>query len=242
MLILPDGNCQVIYNLSFCSNVNYAVPANPNLFNQTALTDFYDNQAESRYQFFDYSLQQIPCHTDNTAQYSLAVKCQNCSDAYKNWLCAVTIPRCEDYSLQKPYLQIRNTNQSFINGSVPSAATDPVFSAANRSILYLNSSRNPQIDAIIQPGPYKELLPCGSLCYSLVQSCPAALGFGCPVPGRFFNQSYGFVGNDLGSPMCNFPGALQPLSGSVALRPSTIMLAAPSVITLLVAYFGVDNF
>ncbi|KAG9818558.1 hypothetical protein KCU77_g17340, partial [Aureobasidium melanogenum] len=43
------------------------------------------------------------------------------------------------------------------------------------SVRATNSSRNPTIIVdTIAPGPYKEVLPCQDLCYSLVRSCPAA--------------------------------------------------------------------
>ncbi|KAI9672138.1 MAG: stretch-activated cation channel mid1 [Alyxoria varia] len=94
-----DANCAVIYNLTFCHEVNYAVPANPERgYNSTKLRDLYDNQAARLFKNFTYSLQQIPCNTTPTAQYSLAAGCKNCSDAYKTWLCTVSIPKCADFS------------------------------------------------------------------------------------------------------------------------------------------------
>lgn len=54
------------------------------------------------------------------------------------------------------------------------------------------------IDQIIKPGPWKEVLPCKDLCYNLVQSCPAALGFACPA-GRWLESSYG------NGSLCNDP-------------------------------------
>ena len=94
-----DANCAVIYNLTFCHEVNYAVPANPDRgYNSTKLRDLYDDQAARLFKNFTYSLQQIPCNTTPTAQYSLAAGCKNCSDAYKTWLCTVSIPKCADFS------------------------------------------------------------------------------------------------------------------------------------------------
>ena len=93
-----DENCAVIYNLTFCNQVNYAVPSNPANFNTTELAALYDNKTQNLYKNFSYSMQQIPCNTTPSSQYSLAVTCDDCKAAYKAWLCAVTIPKCEDFS------------------------------------------------------------------------------------------------------------------------------------------------
>ena len=212
------SNCALMYNLSFCSEVAYAVPTNPELFSPTTglpeLAATYDEYAARMYQYFNYSLQQIPCNTTSSAQYSLVRNCTDCARAYKQWLCAVTIPRCEDYDKTGPGLMARNVGRTFSNGSaifeLPGWNADlqqPLLDA-----VATNSSRNPNIDEKIQPGPYKELLPCEDLCYDLVQSCPASLGFSCPLIGRGLEQSYGFrSGPD--NLTCSYLGAAFFLSG-----------------------------
>jgi len=106
--------------------------------------------------------------------------------------------------------------------------------------IFLTSSRNPNIDSIVQPGPYKELLPCDDLCYKIVQSCPAALGFGCPRPGHIgFNQSYGLrpdgTPEQAGQVTCNYPGAeFNLLSGGTRMsEPHTTVVVALVVMTLM---------
>lgn len=205
-----------MYNLSFCSEVAYAVPTNPEKYSPLTglpeLSALYDSNAASLYTYFNYSLQQIPCNTTSTAQFSLTRNCDDCARAYKAWLCAVTIPRCEDYSNDAPHLKPRNVGQPFINGST----IGPQSSHFDQSLLAAvatNSSRNPIIDQDINPGPYKEVLPCEDLCYDLVQSCPAALGFGCPYAGRGLEDSYG-KRNHSGFITCSYLGAAYYLSGS----------------------------
>jgi calcium channel MID1 len=216
ILTLPDGNCAVIFNLTFCSTVSYAVPGNPSTFpNVNGLAAFYDNAAASAYANFDKALQQIPCEISSTGQYSLARTCADCAAAYKAWLCSVTIPRCQDYSNSDPWLQPRNVVQPFPNMTMLDAA----FVEASQNVLFLNSSRNPSIDEEVKPGPYKEILPCQDLCYNLVQSCPAAMGFECPRPGmEGFASSYGYrpngSANEDGQITCNYPGAAYYLSGA----------------------------
>lgn len=203
------------------------------------LSAVYDSYAATMYQNFNYSLQQTPCNTTASAQYSLAKTCDDCAAAYKTWLCAVTMPRCEDFTSTLPWLQPRNMAQRFYNATglanssqflqqgvleaayVPMASA-PGDSAAFRqtyaSVFASNSSRNPAvIDDLIEPGPYKELLPCDDLCYALVQSCPAALGFACPYPGRGLEVDYGKRSDD-GELTCSYLGAVYYLNDAAGGR------------------------
>lgn len=224
------ANCQLLYNLTFCSSVAYSVPANPATYTDYAsLAALYDNTTFTTYQSFNYSLSQIACTTTDTAQYSLAKNCTDCANAYKTWICAVSIPRCADWqgnnvidqqqsfgtadSNTGQYIMPRNAAQS------PIAATPDILPVQNSSLLTwlaTNSSRNNYtISQLIQPGPYAEVLPCEDLCYDLVRNCPAALGFGCPYPGRGLEYSYGKKESESigGGPTCNEPGAVWGLSG-----------------------------
>ena len=234
--IVPVDNCALLFDLPFCTSVAYAAPANPQTFNTTELlAQQYDQYARALYQNFTYSLQQIPCDTTASAQYSLARNCNDCAAAYKQWLCAVTIPRCADFSDPAPWLLPRATNYSFINSSYAVVTDgDPVFNTTNRSKTYFSSSRNPMIDAVIKPGPYKELLPCKDICYNLTRSCPAALQFACPLAGHGLEYSYGSPSP--GNISCNSPwtGA----SGAASLRATGavtffVALAAALMVTKL---------
>ncbi|KAI9749153.1 MAG: hypothetical protein M4579_006983 [Chaenotheca gracillima] len=178
-----DGNCRVIYGLSFCSSVAYAVPGNPS-FSPGGLAALYDNSTENMYKNFSKALAQIPCNTSSDAQYSLVKTCADCQTMYKSWLCAVTMPRCFDYSSQEPYLVPRTGDRNT-----------------------LSSSRNPLINNQIKPGPYKELLPCKEHCWGMVQACPAKLSFGCPT-GAELDRSYGSDG------LCNALDGLVTSKGS----------------------------
>ena len=232
-----DGNCQLMFNLSFCDKIAYAVPSNPTTYpNRDTLQALYDHNAASVYTNFTYSLAQIPCDTTSDAQYSLAKNCTDCSNAYKEWLCAVTIPRCEDWSNDQPFLQPRNMAQRFINSSslpasvlgapytslmtgAPTLDGSPAHIQTYNSTFASNQSRNHQIiDMQVMPGPYKEVLPCEDLCYSLMQSCPAALGFGCPQRGRGLEEAYGRRSDD-GGLTCSYLGAVYYFNGAGTLAP-----------------------
>lgn len=195
----------MVFDLDFCSEVAYAVPSHPDL-KVSKLKGIYDDYAAKLYKNFAYSLQQIPCNASATEQYSLATDCTQCASAYKQWLCAVTIPRCHDFSSRLPFLKPRNLGQNFINGSkLPD-------DYGGQKRLMLNNSRNQMIDTEIKPGPYKEVLPCQDLCHELVQSCPAALDFGCPRK-RWLNESYGARSMD-GDITCSYLGAAYFLSAA----------------------------
>lgn len=232
--VVPVENCALLFDLPFCTSVAYAVPANPQI-NTTQLLQHYDQYANSSYQNFTYSLQQIPCNTTSSAQYSLARNCNDCDAAYKQWLCAVTIPRCADLSNRAPYLQPRAVNYKHIP---PSSADltdgDPAFIPDMGTKVAFNSSRNPMIDAVIKPGPYKELLPCEDICYDLIRSCPAALQFACPLEGHGLNYSYGKPQGD--NVMCNRPWTL--INEAAGLRVTGVVafyaaLAAAFMVTTL---------
>ena len=202
-------NCQLIYNLTFCDKVAYSVPTNATL-DMKALAGLYDNFTQTGlWTNFNNSLDQIPCNTSNDAKYSLARGCTDCAAAYKDWLCAVSIPRCADFLSPASSLKVRNTkpNQgpsTWPNGTSTDGLDGGYFTPWNAV------ARNEQLDSFMnQTGPYKEVLPCDALCYNLVQSCPSTLGFACPL-GSQLDWGYRHVEGQLnftdGYPECNFPG------------------------------------
>ncbi|TVY86660.1 Calcium influx-promoting protein [Lachnellula willkommii] len=192
----------------------------------SALADFYDNYAMQQFGFFQRVLNMTPCETTASAQYSLARTCEDCTTAYKQWLCAVAIPRCTEDS--QNYVRVRAMGYPYPNGSY-----HPDHVELGSQGAFVNTSRNPVIDTNVTSGPYKELLPCDDLCYNVVQSCPASMTFGCPLPGSIsFNQSYGQINGIINTPsagnstpaQCNYPGPTPSLSaGSLAL-PSQVLI------------------
>ncbi|KAI0408194.1 stretch-activated Ca2+-permeable channel component-domain-containing protein [Xylaria palmicola] len=227
----PNGACTFVFNLTTCPETRYAVPGNPEKFpNGTALAAFYDNYTRTMWDNFDKVLQQTPCQAPATQRYSLARDCDNCKQAYKNWLCSVAVPRCEDFSSSDPSLQMRNINAPFPDGSF----VDQSIRNAFGNLTAFRSSRNVDIDEKIQPGPYKELLPCDYLCYELVRSCPASIGFSCPLPkSKFgFHTSYA-VQNKSKDLSCNYPGSTHDLSAASTMTVSWVGVAALIIVPLL---------
>lgn len=226
---MKGTNCNLITDLDFCDDVQWAAPGNTK-YNNTELGNLYDNYAKTMYGYFQNAMMQIPCEAPSTQRYSLAANCSNCTVAYKQWLCAVAIPRCEDFSTGSNYTIPRNVAQAFPNGTfLPDEPRQQLMQT-----LAFNSSRNAFIDEVIAPGPYKEILPCADLCYGVVQGCPAAMGFGCPLADqRGFNLSYGLRDPDGKAVTCNYPG-----------EPRTIVNAARAIMPsmmLLVSFVGLGS-
>ncbi|KAK5630754.1 hypothetical protein RRF57_006469 [Xylaria bambusicola] len=232
LTILSDGACTFVFNLTVCTETRYAVPGNPEKFpNGTALAAFYDDYTRTMWDNFDKVLQQTPCEAPPTQKYSLVRDCDDCKQAYKNWLCSVAIPRCEDFSTpDQDYLQMRNINAPFPNGTFVDQSIRDKY-GGNKAF---NSSRNVEIDEAIEPGPYKEVLPCDYLCYELIKSCPASMGFACPLP----NSKYGFdtsyaVPDTSKELSCNYPGSAYYPSAATSIAISWMSMVALIVVPLL---------
>ncbi|VEU21474.1 DEKNAAC102351 [Brettanomyces naardenensis] len=173
--------CKVIYGLDFCDQVSYAVPVSRNfsMGSQTAqeLGAAYDNYVQDLYQNFDYAMQQISCDAHLDSRYSPIRTCDDCKYSYKQWLCAVSIPRCssENSKYYREYSSSDGRN-SFVK------------------------------DTIDPPLAYSEILPCIDMCDSIVRDCPADFGFTCPLQSDFAGISYG-VPNQLDDfTVCNSVG------------------------------------
>ncbi|POR33354.1 Calcium influx-promoting protein ehs1 [Tolypocladium paradoxum] len=220
-------NCKVVTDLEFCNETQYAVPGNDNKFNSTALAKAYDDYAKKMYANFETVMMQIPCEASRTSRYSLARSCDDCKAAYKKWLCTVSMPRCEDFASSNQFALARNAGQAFPNGT---QLPDDV-RIALVALPYSNASRNPFIDSEIQPGPYKEVLPCEDICYEVVQSCPSKIGFNCPRPGLMsFAYGYGQRGKNGSTVSCNYPGeARTPMSAARIPLPDLILLSGVSL-------------
>lgn len=234
-----DDSCQVLFDLEFCDRVAYAVPSSPEFkANDTALAAIYDNKARTYYENFKKSLAQVACETAGESQYSLARNCTNCENDYKDWLCTVLIPRCEDYTAPGEWLQLRRINQLLpnqtvtINGNTTLEGSDmsQAINETYRERFAYSKSRHAFIDDEIKPGPYKEMKPCEHMCFDIVRSCPAQLGFVCPnSPAR--DLTYGRrdpAGNTL---TCNFPGAVIKLN----VKAGAAVLSKSLLRTLVVA-------
>lgn len=177
--------CELIYDLEFCNRVAYSVPA---LGNRTQEDDeeknstkqIYDNFVKNLYQNFSKALQQVACDTVPEAIYSNVRSCDDCADSYRDWLCAVSIPRC--VAKNATGYQLRNDT----------------------------SQRNDFIKDIIRPvEDYYEILPCVNVCHAIVRDCPSDFAFQCPTRNESIAFSY-YWAEDTGTqwPSCNYVGKM----------------------------------
>jgi calcium channel MID1 len=148
----------------------------------------------------------------------------------------VTIPRCEDFSSPNEWLQARAVTQPLQNGTLPSLASDPALSASNKSTIHMKSSRSQLIDDFIHPEPWKEILPCKDLCYELVQSCPASMGFACPL-GVKGEESYGSRHNSRNM-TCNYPNNPWYFSQAASTAANELVVFAVLCMVLLLHLGG----
>lgn len=175
-----SSNCSLIFGLDFCSGVAYSVPSSSILDNKTELARTFDQYAQSLFGNFSKALQIIPCETELDARYSPIRSCKDCSKSYRDWLCAVTIPRCT--STKEDYYIHRKSHKN----------------------------RNPFINEKIKPlSDYYEVPPCIEMCYHMVRDCPSDFGFACPDQKNqkdLFYRSYGSFNAHSLQDTCNYIG------------------------------------
>ncbi|RLV89942.1 Replication factor C subunit 3 [Spathaspora sp. JA1] len=187
---LENDACQLIYDLPFCERVSYSVPRPDNSPSVNYTRELYDNYTESLYENFTKVLQQIPCDAGPDSVFSNMKTCNDCAEAYKDWLCAVSIPRC--------------STKSNITGY---------------KLREENCSRNSFINEVVKPKDYYEVLPCVNTCYAIVRDCPADLGFSCPLKepmSYYIGESTG-EGNEQW-PSCNYVGKFGIIQSSDSVK------------------------
>ncbi|KOG96887.1 Mid1p [Saccharomyces eubayanus] len=172
--------CSLIFDLDFCSDVAYSVPTSSfSVENKTLMAQTYDHIAEALYSNFSKALQLVSCDADKDARYSPIMACEDCAEAYRDWVCAVSIPRCS--TLYSKYFTHRDKTQN----------------------------RNDYLNRYIKPlDDYYEILPCIDMCYTLVRNCPSDFGFACPNDKStedLLYESYNFY-MDVDYATCNYIG------------------------------------
>lgn len=172
------GICEFIYDLDFCSNVAYSVPRSNLTDNNRDLKVLYDAYAAAIYANFSLLMQQVSCDVGLDSRYSPIVTCEDCEEAYKNWLCSVTIPRCTT-----------NSSSYFIKREAGEMRTE-------------------ELQNLIQPQrSYYEVLPCIDMCNEIVRTCPASFGFQCPQDNdTILMMSYNYYKSDTSYDTCNIVG------------------------------------
>lgn len=167
-------NCKLMYDLSFCPEVAYAVPFNPSQSTAEALK-VIESFVSANYGNFSATLNTFPCDSDKFGMYSSVSTCADCRRAYQSWLCAVAIPRCTDQV--DPVQSAASQNGTELEGLPMPTNKHLLPYIVNRGV---NQSRQSYIDEYLKPGPYGELLPCLLTCEMVTRSCPPVIGWACP--------------------------------------------------------------
>lgn len=201
---MSPTSCNLIYDLEFCDEVAYSVPALSldHLSDKSSLAGIYDDHARNLYTNFSKALQQIACNTTMDAIYSPIRQCSDCARLYKNWLCSVSIPRCSTRNVTG-YIEreVNNSRSEFVN------------------------------DEIVPPQNYFEVLPCVNVCQAIVRDCPSQFGFHCPRKNDSIRKSYFW---DLGGEYtsCNFVGVAHTAKSFASKLYSLSWAALGSVVAL----------
>lgn len=204
-------DCQIVYDLPFCDQVAYTVPSNRTTHSAQQLAEWYDTNARQLYTNFSKTMQVYDCNATIGSTFSLATNCDACKDAYKDWLCTTTIPRCADLADDAPHLRLRAPPSTADAEDLEKLAivldsTSPLSKQYPLSGLTTYGSRFGLIDAVIQPGAYREVLPCSDLAEKVAAKCPAgALDVRVPFGQAFWDLAYGQRSQN-GTVTCNAPG------------------------------------
>lgn len=194
-------HCRLVFDLSPCSQVAYAVPSPPELATSD-LTEIYLSKLQTSLKNFNTTLHTFSCGIPSQGRFSSVRTCEDCLNAYENWLCGVTMPRCTDIPSQ--YLPQAQTNysthanedqvafnnepipesvQTFLIRDQPSTSRTPQWSDAGLANLSLTD--------VTTPFPYAETPPCDGVCHLVAASCPSLLEWQCPIKDQTLAASYG---------------------------------------------------
>lgn len=178
--------CRLVWDVDFCPEVAYSLPIAEDVNTFDALSIINQTVAPN-YANFSKTLSTWPCEDSYFGQYSTVQGCSNCLEAYQNWLCAVTMPRCTD--------AVTHTNQSAaesnvddLRGKATGVNTDLLPYVINRN----GSNVRNDIPGELGVTTYGELLPCLYTCLFVQRNCPAPLfQWVCPSWGISAQHDYG---------------------------------------------------
>lgn len=169
---IDSFNCTLVDGLSYCPGVSWAapLPAPPDsstIYNSSNLPSQITNPLQQYIANFTTALTTIACGRDI---YSPFQTCADCQREYRQWLCAVSFPRCGE-----PRVDESSLGRS---PSLTTALASPTTQPRNPNF--------PQVD-----GGFVELLPCLETCQAADRACPYFVGFQCPLKAFNADSSYG---------------------------------------------------
>lgn len=205
MQLAASFSCQLVHALPYCPKTAYAVPLpeppdNAPAYNASNLPDTLAAPLLAYLSNFTTSLLTLACGRDH---YSPLKTCADCQEAYRHWLCAISLPRCGEFP---------STTQ-------PQQLQEQQHLLQQPALLPQPSGTTPRNAALGNSTGYTALLPCIETCNAADRACPIFLGFRCPSGESTTAQaSYGvgFVDNAVGDVRGGgVPGAAQDRWGNV---------------------------
>ena len=198
---MAADSCRLVFDVPSCPNVAYAVPA-PQSISTSQLISYFNETVSASLANFSRTLTTFPCDKEPYGLYSVVSECSDCLEAYRDYVCAVAMPRCDDappgVSLNDTLPDTYDSNgdviaswflpdsyQSRLVRTEPFASRTPLFGPANLSSTFpflFNESypTDPANLARESPFPYSEIPPCLDLCNLVQARCPPFLNFVCP--------------------------------------------------------------
>ena len=174
---LDQFACSLVHSLPFCPSTAYSVPLPaPNgrtTYDAASLPSTVSQPILSSLQNFARSLLTFACGRD---VFSPLQTCEGCMEAYRSWVCAVSLPRC---------------------GEAPASALRPrdqtVFQLDSPPAMLMHPPNDPPRISSLAPldRAYAEILPCLETCQAVDRACPATLQWACPLATVNANASYG---------------------------------------------------
>ncbi|GAA5839185.1 hypothetical protein JCM9279_002620 [Rhodotorula babjevae] len=209
-------SCRLVFDIDACPSVAYSIPA-PRSLDTPTLVNFFNSTLSASLANFSRTLTTFPCGSKDNGLYSIVSTCDDCLEAYRDWQCATTLPRCTDApsstALNDSSAAIARDDelaswfvpQQFETTLVrddPAASRTPLFGPASLSSTFpsLFNLSFPPTAAHAQaesPFPYSEVPPCLDVCFLVEARCPPFLGWRCPrgtaddVDGGTGSAAYG---------------------------------------------------
>ncbi|GAA6037700.1 hypothetical protein JCM8097_002295 [Rhodosporidiobolus ruineniae] len=194
-----SDSCRLVYDLDFCPSVAYSVPAPPSL-STADLISYFNASLSPSLSAFARTLTTFPCDVPSMGQYSVVSTCADCYAAYRDFVCATTMPRCTDAPANATLNDTTTTAgsesglatwaipeepQTALVRTDPFASRTPAFGPANLSSTFpslFNASfpLSPSNALAASPFPYAELPPCTDVCDLVQARCPPFLAWTCP--------------------------------------------------------------
>lgn len=184
------SSCRLVYDVDFCPSVAYSIPVGRDVSTQHAL-NVINQTIFPNFANFSSTIGSFPCGSEEFGEYSPVQTCDTCKTAYRDWLCAVAMPRCAD---PLPTVSGNTTAASYDVLDLTGSSTGINEATLPYILNRQNNSRQSYIDSEdgLDARSYGEVLPCIYTCYFVARSCPQPLiEWACPQWDITAQGSYG---------------------------------------------------